>query len=91
MQKIGKVINYGLEMSEEFICKIRQVIFDAIEDENELTQEHRIWLLNTLESLAITMYIRKSIEARSNENELSEVTCVNFANIIDYVFENYIK
>ena len=78
-------------MSEELLCKIRRVIFDSIEDENELTQDHRIWLLNTLESLSVTLYIRKSLEDVTNEYEINEVTHVNFSNIIDYVFENFIK
>ena len=73
------------------MSKIKRVIFDAIEDENELTQDHRIWLLNMLESLSVSIYIRKSLEDNPNEYELNEVTHVNFSNIIDYVFENFIK
>ena len=78
-------------MSEELICKLRRVIFDSIEDENNLTQEHRIWLLNTLESLSVTIYIRESLEENPNEYEQDEVTYMNYANVIDHVFENFIK
>ena len=73
------------------IRRIRRVIFDSIEDENDLTQDHRIWLLHTLETLSVTMYIRKSLEEISNEYEINEVTHLGFSNIVDYVFENFIK
>ena len=78
------------KMSDRLVCEIRRIIFDSIEDANNLTQEHRIWLLDILETLTTTFYIRKSI-ANLNLEELDEYNNIYFMQVVEYVFEQYIK
>ena len=78
-------------MSELMLNKIRRDIFDQIEDNNDLSQEHRIWLLDIIESNTATMYIRECLRRNNELDEHSEVSQNNCENIVEYVFENFIK
>ena len=78
-------------MSELMLNKIRRDIFDGIEDANDLAQEHRIWLLRTLENITTTMHIREYLGRTKFENEHLEFNQKDHESVVDYVFENYIK
>ena len=71
--------------------KIRRDIFDQIEDDNDLSQDHRIWLLEIIESNTTTLYIREYLGRHNDYDEHSEVSQFNCGNIVEYIFENYIK
>ena len=78
-------------MSEWMLNKIRRDIFDSIEDANNLSQEHRIWLLRTLENITTTLYIREYLGRVTFKDEQSETNQYEYENIIEYVFDNFIK
>ena len=78
-------------MSEWMLNKIRRDIFDSIEDANSLSQEHRIWLLRTLENITTTLYIREYLGRVTFKDEQSETNQYEYENIIEYVFDNFIK
>ena len=78
-------------MSEYLVNEIRRITFDSIEDENELTQEHRSWLLNTLKSLTASFHIRKFLETHTNKEEIYDANFSLYAEAVDYIFENFIK
>ena len=78
-------------MSDLMLNKIRRDIFDQIEDDNELSQEHRIWLLKIIESNTTTLYIREYLGRKNEIDEQSQVNQNKYGNIVEYVFENFIK
>ena len=78
-------------MSDLMLNKIRRDIFDQIEDDNELSQEHRRWLLKIIESNTATLYIREYLGRKNETVEQSGVNRNNNESIVEYVFENFIK
>ena len=78
-------------MSELMLNKIRRDVFDSIEDANNLSQEHRVWLLRTLENISTTIFIREYLGRMPVVDEHSELNQHDFENIVNHVFDNYIK
>ena len=70
-------------MSEWMLNKIRRDIFDSIEDANNLSQEHRIWLLRTLENITTTLYIREYLGRVTFKDEQSETNQYEYENSIE--------
>ena len=69
---------------------VKREIFDRIEDGSELSQAHRIWLLDIIEGVTTMMLIRSFISEHSNE-KLVDAKELSIDDVVEYVFHNYIK
>ena len=91
LMKENHYATFFRSISEYYINEIRRVIFDSIEDANNLSQEHRIWLLDTLESVTTTLFIRESLPDGNVVEELCEMRGRRFNRIVEKVFKTYIE
>ena len=70
---------------------IKQKLFDRIEDASNLTQAHRIWLLNEIESITTMVLIRSFIADNGYYKKFGEMSGLHVDDVVEYVFHNHIE
>ena len=78
-------------MYEYDVSVIKQKLFDRIEDASILTQAHRVWLLDTIESITTMVLIRSFITNKECQEKLVELREHQVDDVVDYIFYNHIE
>ena len=78
-------------MYEYDVSVIKQKLFDRIEDASILTQAHRVWLLDTIESITTMVLIRSFITNKGCQEKLVEMREHQVDDVVDYIFYNHIE
>ena len=85
-----KLIN-KFRMYNYDVSVIKQKLFDRIEDASMLTQAHRMWLLNTIESVTTMVLIRSFITNTRCQEKFVEMRELHVDDVVDYIFYNHIE
>ena len=78
-------------MNGHDVSIVKQKLFDRIEDASVLTQDHRVWLIDTIESVTTMFLIRSYISNTQSMEKLAEMRELQLDDIVDYIFYNHIE